>query len=124
MKKDIIDNLFGTVIVPIGIATVLVPISKLIGWNFATLFLFWFVLIPVISIYLPALISSSKNHILKSVIGLLLFYGIMVFMIYDHYKTDYYKIMMISCVINGVLVFVVTALKRQKALTENHQRNL
>ena len=124
MKKSTIDNLLGTVIVPLGIAIVLVPISKLLGWNLATLFLFWFVLIPVLSIYLPVLISSSKNRVLKSVIGLLLFYGIIVFMIYDHYKTDYFKIMMISFAINSISVFVFTALKRQKAQIVNSRKNL
>ena len=40
--------------------------------------------------------------------GLNTFYGIMVFMIYDHYKTDYFQVMILSCVINVILVSTIT----------------
>ncbi len=102
------DQLKGTLIVPICLAVILVPFSILIGWNLITLFLFWFVLIPTLTLYLPTRISKNKSHLLESLVGLIIFYAIMVFLIYDHYKTDYFKIMIISCAINFLLVAVIT----------------
>jgi hypothetical protein len=102
------DYLKGTLIVPIALALILVPLSLLIGWSLITLFLFWFVVIPSVAIYLPSKISKNKYHLVESLTGLVIFYGSIVFLIYDHYKTDYFKIMILSCMINLLLVTVVT----------------
>jgi len=114
MDMESKDKLKGILIVPIGLAVVLVPFSILIGWNLITLTLFWFLLIPVLSIYLPAIISNSKNHLFESLAGLIIFYGIMVFMIYEHYMTDYFQIMIMSCVINLIVVSVVLWKRRPR----------
>jgi hypothetical protein len=102
------DKLKGILIVPIGLAIVLVPFSILIGWNLITLTLFWLAITPAVTIYLPTVVSNNKNHLFESLVGLLIFYTIMVFMIYDHYKTDYFKVMILSCVINFIFVSVIT----------------
>lgn len=102
------DQLMGTLIVPICLAIILVPFSFWIGWNLITLFLFWFVLIPTLTLHLPARISKNKSHLPESLVGLIIFYSIMVFLIYDHYKEDYFKIMIISCAINFLLVAGIT----------------
>jgi hypothetical protein len=117
MDKQSKDKLTGTMIVPVGLAIILVPFSMLIGWNLMTLILFWFVLIPGLAIYLPILVSRNKNHLFESVVGLIIFYGIMVFMIYDHYKTDYFQVMMVSCAINVILVSVITWMRRPRTQT-------
>ncbi len=109
MKRiELKDQLKGTLIVPICLGIILVPFSMLIGWNLMSLFLFWFVLIPTFTLYLPTRISKNKSHVVESLVGLMIFYGIMVFMIYKHYKTDYFKIMILSFAINFLLVAVIT----------------
>jgi hypothetical protein len=118
MDKESKDKLKGALIVPIGLAIILVPFSILIGWNVITLILFWFVLTPRLTIYLPTKFSSNKNHFSESLLGLVIFYAIMVFMIYDHYKTDYFQIMILSFVINLALVSIILWLKKQKTQTQ------
>lgn len=118
MDKESRDKLKGTMIVPIGLAIILVPFSMLIGWNLTTLILFWLVLTPGLTIYLPTLVSSNKNHLVESVVGLIIFYGIMVFMIYDHYKTDYFRVMILSCIINVILVSAITWTRRLRTQTQ------
>lgn len=117
MEKESKDKLKGTLIVPLGLAMVLVPFSIVIGWNLITLILFWLVITPGLTIYLPTIVSNSKSHLFESLAGLILFYAIMVFMIYDHYKTDYFQIMILSCVINLILVFLVTLTRRLRTQT-------
>jgi hypothetical protein len=99
-------------VVPAGLAIVLVPYSLLIGRNLLTVFLFWFVITPSLAIYLPTIVSKNKNHFLESSLGLMIFYGLMVFMIYDHYKTDLFKVMMVSCLVNLVLISVIAGTKK------------
>jgi len=113
MDKKSKDKLKGTLIVPIGLTIILVPFSILIGWNLLTLIMFWFVLIPGLTIYLPTKFSRNRNHLIESLLGLIIFYAIMVFMIYDHYKTDYFQIMILSFVINLTLVSIFTLTRRQ-----------
>ena len=113
MDNEFKDKLKGTLIVPVGLAIILVPFSILIGWNLMTLILFWLIITPGLTIYLPTIVSRSKNHLFESLVGLVIFYGIMVFMIYDHYKSDYFQVMILSCVINSILVSVITWTRRQ-----------
>lgn len=108
MDKEFKDKLVGTLIVPFGLAIILVPFSLLIGWNLITLIVFWLVLTPGLTIYLPTVVSASQNQLFKSVVGLIVFYGFIVFLIYEHYKTDYFKVMILSGLVN--LVFVSTML--------------
>ena len=102
-------------IVPAGLAIALITLSLLIGWNTATLTLFWFVLTPLLAIYLPALVSKHEGQMFESLAGLTIFYGAMVFMIYKHYNTDYFKVMVVSFIINVVLVAAVALIKKRRA---------
>lgn len=112
------EILKGTLIVPVVLTIVFIPYSLLIGWNLMTLLLFWFVIIPALTIYLPTMVSNNKNHLFESLVGLIMFYVFMVFMIYEHYQTDYFQIMMLSCVVNMILISAITGLKRAKAQTQ------
>jgi hypothetical protein len=112
-----IEILKGTFIVPVVLAIVLVPYSLFIGWNLITLLLFWFVIIPALTIYSPTKVSNNKSHLFESLVGLIMFYAFMVFMIYNHYQTDYFQIMMLSCVVNIILISTITGFKRVKAQT-------
>jgi hypothetical protein len=113
MKKEIQNKVIGSVVVLLGLAITLVPFSMLIGWNILTLLIFWFLVIPVLSVYLPTKVSNNGNHFIESIAGLIIFYATMVFMIYEHYRTDYFKVMIISAVVNIFLVSVIT-LKRRR----------
>jgi hypothetical protein len=112
MRKESKNKLKGTLVVPLGLAITLVPFSMVIGWNLLTLILFWFVLTPGLATYLPAMLSNNRNHLFESQVGLIIFYGIMVFMIYDHYKTDYFQIMILSCLVNLVVVSAIHWVRR------------
>jgi len=101
------ESLKGTLIVPVALAAVLIPFSMLIGWNLLTAILFWFFIVPPIALYLPNKVSKNKRHLLETLSGLMIFYGFMVFMIYDHFKTDLFQIMIVSCVVNLVLVSLI-----------------
>ena len=101
------NNLKGILIVPIALAIILVPFSLLIGWNLLTLFLFWFVLTPVLAVDLPARVSKNQNHLIESILGLVIFYGLMVFMIYEHYQTDYFRVMIFSLLVNLISILVI-----------------
>jgi hypothetical protein len=52
--------------------------------------------------------SKRTNHLFESIIGLIIFYAFMIFLIYDHFETDYFQIMILSGVINLFLVFVIS----------------
>lgn len=107
MEQKFKDQIKGTLIVPLGLAIVLTLFSFIIGWNLATLILFWFLITPSLTLYLHAKVSRGRNHLLESLLGLITFYAIMVFLIYEHYKTDYFQVMIVSGILN---LFVVTAI--------------
>ena len=110
-------RILATLIIPVGLAIVIVPFSLLIKWNLISTLVFWFIITPGIAIFLPTRIMGSKNHVPESLLGLIFFYGIMVFMIYDHFNTDYFQLMLFSSMINLVLILVVALARRPKAGT-------
>ena len=118
MTKGFKDRLIGTLIVPVGLAIVLVPFSLLIGWNAITLLLFWLVLTPWLAIQAPKIVSNKKNHLLESSLGLIIFYGLMVFMIYDHYKSDYFQVMLFSGAFNLIIVAIIARSKTPQVQTQ------
>jgi len=118
MKTEFKEKLKGILVIPIGLAIILVPFSMLIGWGLFTGVLFWFIITPGLAIFLPTKVSASKNHLLESLVGLSIFYAMMVFMIYKQYQTDYFKIMVLSLVINLFLVSILKWIRRPK--TQGH----
>ena len=112
------NHLKGTLIVPVALFILMVPFSFFVKWNLLTLVLFWFALIPIVTLYLPGMVSKTKNHLFESLAGLMIFYGIMVFMIYDHHQSDYFQLMMISCLVNLIVVSGVTYLRSSNLLTK------
>lgn len=103
----------------IGLIMVLIPVSMLLGWNLLNALAFWFGLVPILSYHLPLKVSSSQGHLLKSLVGMLLFYGLMVFMIYDHYQTDLYHVIIASCSVNILVVSGVVLARRYQSTTPN-----
>lgn len=57
-------------------------------------------------------ISKSSNGLIASLTGLSLFYLVMILTTYSLYQTDYFKLMMISWVVNiGLVVLITVSLK-------------
>lgn len=100
-------NLIGILILPVILFATLAPFSLFVGWNLFTLILFWFIIIPLIAVNSSMLLKIKGNRKLQAVVGLIIFYAFMVFMIYKQYKTDYFKIMLVSFAINLVVVALV-----------------
>ena len=69
----------------------------------------WFVIIPMLNALLSNTISGKENFALKALISLITFYGIMVFMIYKHYQSDFFKIMIASLIFNSIILLVCIA---------------
>lgn len=114
MQRLLVRNqVIGIVIIPIVLSIILVPYSLWIGWNLPTLLLFWFGLIPVLAAYLPR-ISKFKNHLPQSLIGLAVFYLLMIFMIYENYQSDYFLVMILSWVFNTILVTAIIEFSRKR----------
>lgn len=107
--KNGIKGTFGSFLV---LLIILAPYSLLIGWNLLTLLLFWFVIIPLVAVYMPTRLSRNQDHLIESLMGLVVFYGFMVFMIYKQYQTDYFQVMIISGVVNCFVVIATILLRR------------
>jgi len=117
MNSKLIIQLKETLIIPIIGFISLVLFSFSLGWNLLTALLFWFLLIPILANQLPRLISKKYIYPKQSIIGLIVFYAFMICMIYDHYQTDLFRLMIISLVGNIFLVLFVTWVRRQNRLS-------
>ena len=107
MNSKRIIQLSEILIIPIGVFLSLAIFSLTLGWNLLTMLLFWFLLIPFIAYRLPSLISKKDFNLKQSIIGLIIFYAFMVFMIYENFQTDYFILMMISLFSNiGIISFI------------------
>lgn len=114
MKKiPIPPQLLATLIVPFGIFLTLAPYAFFTGHNhILTIVPFWFIIVPIITFYLPKIFAKEENTLQPSLIGLILFYLFMVLMIYKHYQSDVFQVMMVSAVYN-VIVITLTGLSRK-----------
>jgi hypothetical protein len=87
-----------------GLALILIPFSLIIGWSVISLISFWFIIVPLFSFIIPHLIPGNRLKLLQSIIGMILFYGIMIFMIYKQSETDYFRAMAVSGIVNLILL--------------------
>lgn len=101
-----------SLIVPTGVFIVLLAYSLLIGWNAGTTLLFWFVVLPI-SVYLllKALRHGNRWHPLVATTFIYLW---TFFMIYKHYASDYFVLVLISFVFNGIIMFLVALSSKSK----------
>jgi hypothetical protein len=109
MTKTVKTKLLSSFVTAVGIAIVFAPFSILIGWNIFTMVLFWLIIIPILAIYLPRLVWRHHNHVVESIAGISIFYLAIVFMIYKHYKSDYFQMMIVSYFINILIIFAIRA---------------
>lgn len=107
MKRQSLIHLLVILITPLGIGILLGIFSLTIGWNLFTMIVFWFVMIPVLAYVLPRLISKEIVRPRESIIGLLILYGVMILMIFNHADSDFFIIMVISLLVNiGVVTLI------------------
>lgn len=102
-------------VLALALQIILVCYSYLLGWSLMSLLVFWFIIVPWMAIYLPGRISKNANHLTESLMGLVIFYAVMIFMTYKLYKSDYFQVMSFSCGINALVVLVSSMLKRLRA---------
>jgi hypothetical protein len=100
------------VFIPLCLCAVLAPYSIFLGWNLITLFIFWFIIVPVMTIYLSSKFLKRYHRMWKSMLALISFYGFMIFMIYKHYESDYFMVMIASLVYNLLVMAVVIVVER------------
>ena len=101
MKSKAVEKLRGSllisvIIVTLSLITILVPYSLFLGWNLFTSILFWFILVPLISVLMAKFHGKPGKRLLAGIVGCLLFYLIIIFMIYSSYQSDQFKLMVIS----------------------------
>jgi len=107
------ERLKGTLLVPVGLFLVLVPFALFIGWNLITLLVFWFAVVPLLTLYLPHVVFRSQRHVYESLGGLYIFYCATMLLIYGHYKSDFFELMMVSWLVNTFAVLAIsTATKK------------
>ena len=89
-------NLFlATFLTALSLFVVLVPYSLFLGWNLITTLFFWFILLPIVA-NLTSYFFRSPDNLVAAVLGEVLFYAFMIFMIYKHYKSDVFTVMVYS----------------------------
>lgn len=106
MKSNIKTQVLTSIIVLVSIGLLLIPFSLFIGWNLFTLFIFWFVLIPVVTCSLPQLIFKGSTILKGQLSGLILFYGVIILMIYEHFQSDFFKGILLSFLFNLIAVSI------------------
>ncbi len=95
------------VFIPLCVLAVLVPYSLLLRWNVWTLLLFWFIILPVLTIYLSVKLLRGYHRMSQALLSMTTFYAFIIFMIYDHYQSDYFLLMIVSMVYNTLVMLVV-----------------
>ncbi|MBT3208038.1 MAG: hypothetical protein HN704_08015 [Bacteroidetes bacterium] len=101
IRANIIISIF---VVIASLSAVLVPYSLLFGWNVISVIVFWFFLVPLVSIAAARFYFNEKKQYLVSIVGCFLFYMCMLFMIYEHYLSDFFVMMMISMITSLIVI--------------------
>lgn len=109
------------VVIPLCVFLVMVPYSLFLKWDLLSLLLFWFVTVPFVILFSSTKFLKKKNAIWKSVISLISFYSLMVFMIYKHYQSDFFTIMMISFLWNLLIMLSVMIVEHVDRTSENRR---
>ncbi len=107
MNKKLLLSSAKTLSLLITMTGVLVLISITIGWNIFTMIFFWFFIVPSLSTRVPKWFDRTRSHLAESILGLVIFYALMILMIYSHYQGDFFIIMMISLVINVMVIYIL-----------------
>ena len=118
------DYLITGVFIPMCIVCLLALHGLLLKWHLATLLMFWFVVVPLVILFLSAKFFKERNTLWRSLMSLVIFYSFMVFMIYKHYQSDFFLIMMVSFVWNALIMLSVIAVDRAKIMSKHRMQEL
>ena len=110
----------SAIIVTFSLVTILVPYSLILGWNLFTSILFWFVLVPLISILTARFYDNPEKQSLAGIIGCLFFYLVIIFMIYSSYQSDQFKLMIVSIFSSLFFIWILNRAIRWKDFGEEH----
>ena len=114
MKKrlNLSPRLLATLIVPVGIFLAMLFSSFITGAPLLlSMFMFWFIIVPVLASYLPVIFIKNGDTLIPSLTGLTLFYLFMVWMIYKNYESDVFQIIMTSAVFNLFVITLIGVMK-------------
>jgi len=121
MKRSLTGNLVIMMAIPISLFILLVSASTLLPRNLATVIIFWFILVPVVAVYIPAFFLKGKYPILIGLTGTLTFYALMFFMTYNLYETDLFKIMRLSLYVNCIWMAIILLLPKTNLLSSQYK---
>ena len=119
-KQNYFEFVKMILVIPFCVGMVLAAFSLLLGWNLITLIIFWFIIVPLLSLYLSSKLLGKENEVSSGMISMTSFYAIMVFMIYRQAESDFFKIMMVSFLYNLlILITVMLSERRHTKQTDN-----
>lgn len=116
-----ITGLKVVVVIPLTTVIVLSGYSLLLGWNLITLVIFWFLIVPFVILFLTSWLLKEDHITIKPLVSLIVFYSFLVWMIYKHFESDAFAIMMFSFLYNFLVMCLVMFVQRHDEVTE--QRN-
>ena len=94
--------------------------SLALGMSLINAILFWFLLVPIITYFTSRLVYKERLKFYHLLANFILFYGFMVFMIYKHYQSDLFHLMLISLAWNififGLYYFYKMLDKRESSM--------
>jgi len=100
---------------------VLALYTFLLGFTFPSSVLFWFFILPGLIIFLCSKFFNSPSGIRNAMVTIVIFYSFMVFMIYRHFPSDFFTLMMISFLWNFLIMIIVRLSERDgQASKQNH----
>jgi len=82
---------------------VLTAIGLTFGMDLAIQILYWFLAVPVIAYGVSSHLVDERMVPFASAVGLLLFYGLVLFMTYKHWGTDFYVLVKASFAWNALI---------------------
>jgi len=110
--------LFKSIFIPIATTTLILMLSLVafslfleytIAWNLLSAFFFWFLMVPMISIEVPKLFGQEMSFRIAPIVSVILFYLFVIFMIYSHYQSDFFIVMVVSMAINLLVLSILTS---------------
>jgi len=105
-------------LIPLCISIVLAAYSLLLGWNLITLIVFWFFIVPFLTLFLSSRLLKEDHVTAKTMVSLTAFYSLMVFMIYEHFQSDYFAVMMFSFLYNFLILGLVMFVQRHDRISQ------
>jgi hypothetical protein len=126
IKENAITRTLKVVlIIPLCVFLALALCSLLVRYNVITMILYyivsWFVILPGIILYLSSKLLRKEHRVWKAMVSMITFYGFMVFMIYKHYATDFFMLMMISFLWNSGVMITVMLVERDDSISGKNQ---